>query len=368
MNVLPLFEVFPKLRSSLPYIELCDLPTPIQPLKSFGRRVNHERIFIKRDDLSGNLFGGNKVRTLEFLLKIASSNKENIVLGLPGTSMALATNIYAHKLDIPIKTILFNQKATSEAQKNLLYFQYLRADLVSTPLITDKSGTLNFKSILQDYPDAIIIDPNSPTGMCGHINAAIELKKQVDEGNLPEPDYLYLPMGLMGTATGLIIGLKAVGLDTQVVCCYIQPVDDSGLQAIKERICTLFTQATDYLQQLDHSFPKLELASPDIEIRSPPIKTTSSHREKPLAWIQEFFDLEGIKLDATWTGQAIASLVDDIEHGYLEDQVVLYWHTFNSRPYPKGITDIDYHHLPAEFWHYFEAEELAVINKPVIQE
>jgi D-cysteine desulfhydrase len=96
--MLPFFEQYPLLQSRLPYLRLCDLPTPIRKLEQFERTIHHPEIYIKRDDLSGKLFGGNKVRTLEFLLASANNQYENIVIGLPGTSMALAANIYCHEL------------------------------------------------------------------------------------------------------------------------------------------------------------------------------------------------------------------------------------------------------------------------------
>ena len=69
-------------------------------------------------------------------------------------------------------------------------------------------------------------------------------------------------------------------------------------------------------------------------------------------------------LDTTWTAQAIVSLIYDIELGLLDNNVVLYWHTFNSRPAPKSISEIGYHQLPEEFWDYFEAAQLAIIIEP----
>ena len=367
---LPLFENYPDLQSGIPYIKLCDLPSPIRQLKNFGRFVNHDRIFIKRDDLSGKLFGGNKVRTLEFLLATAYDQVDNVVVGLPGTSMALATNIYAHQLNIPIKTVLVQQKATVEAQQNLLYFQYLGADLMSvalSDLIEVGSSHPNLDRLLWIFPGARILDSNSPVGMCGYINAAFELKNQIDDGLLPEPDYLYVPMGLMGTSAGLMLGLKAAGLKTLVVCCYIKSEGEFADQDIKYGIDTLFTRVNEFLCQHDVSFPKQKLDSQGIEIRSPSADTTPSHLEESLAWIPRFYDLERIKLDATWTCQTIISMIHDIESGFLEDQVVLYWHTFNSRPYPKAVTEIDYHQLPEEFWHYFEVGQLASVNEPINQ-
>ena len=57
----------------------------------------------------------------------------------------------------------------------------------------------------------------SSVGAIGYVNAAFELKDQIDAGEMPEPDLLYVAMGTMGTAAGLMLGLKATGLKTRLV-------------------------------------------------------------------------------------------------------------------------------------------------------
>ena len=41
------------------------LPTPLQELKNLSEALGGPRIFVKRDDLTGLGFGGNKVRKLD---------------------------------------------------------------------------------------------------------------------------------------------------------------------------------------------------------------------------------------------------------------------------------------------------------------
>ena len=45
-----------------------DRPTPLHKLQRLGLEAGHEELYIKRDDLSGIGLGGNKTRSLEFLL------------------------------------------------------------------------------------------------------------------------------------------------------------------------------------------------------------------------------------------------------------------------------------------------------------
>src|SRR5689334_19113878 len=59
----------------LPRVKLAHLPTPFEEAPRFAARVGDVRVFVKRDDCTGLLFGGNKVRHAEFLL--ADAVQEN---------------------------------------------------------------------------------------------------------------------------------------------------------------------------------------------------------------------------------------------------------------------------------------------------
>src|SRR3989442_15826595 len=55
---------------AIPYpasIRLASVPTPLEPL-NFSQIPTGSRIYLKRDDLTGTVLSGNKVRKLEFLL------------------------------------------------------------------------------------------------------------------------------------------------------------------------------------------------------------------------------------------------------------------------------------------------------------
>ena len=54
--------------ASLPRFSLAQLPTPIHRLENFVRHAGDIDLWIKRDDLTGLVGGGNKTRKLEFLI------------------------------------------------------------------------------------------------------------------------------------------------------------------------------------------------------------------------------------------------------------------------------------------------------------
>jgi 1-aminocyclopropane-1-carboxylate deaminase/D-cysteine desulfhydrase-like pyridoxal-dependent ACC family enzyme len=64
-------------------------------------------------------------------------------------------------------------------------------------------------------------------------------------------------------------------------------------------------------------------------------------------------ELEGFKLDTTYSGKALACLVADARSGRLAGHIPIFWQTWNSRPYPVGLDQVDVTRLPAEFHKFF---------------
>ena len=76
--------------NSLPRIRLAHLPTPLQELPNLTRALKGPRIFVKRDDLTGLAFGGNKTRKLEYLMGEAVQQKADCIVTHAGFPFELA--------------------------------------------------------------------------------------------------------------------------------------------------------------------------------------------------------------------------------------------------------------------------------------
>jgi len=63
-----------------PRAALAQLPTPIHELKNFGKQLDGQELWIKRDDLTGLEGGGNKTRKLEFLVGDAIANGADMLV------------------------------------------------------------------------------------------------------------------------------------------------------------------------------------------------------------------------------------------------------------------------------------------------
>jgi len=117
-----------------PRVRLALIPTPLQEAPNLTRALDGPRILIKRDDLTGVAFGGNKLRNLEFrLARTMAENPDTVVVGLDLQSNSARQTIGAcNKLGLKTILVLEGQKP-DVVQGNLLVDYLLGAEVVFAP-------------------------------------------------------------------------------------------------------------------------------------------------------------------------------------------------------------------------------------------
>jgi len=362
--MIPLFEHYPLLSRKLPYVSLGKFPTPAQKLDQLGRRIGMDNLFIKRDDLSGAVYGGNKIRKLEFILgeALRAGAKEVLTFGSAGSNHALATAIYAKQLGLKSISMLVPQPNAHYVRSNLLMSYYVGAELhlySKIPFVTSLTAPAVLYQLLRhrltkgQFPRVIPMGGSSPLGAVGYVNAALELKEQIMRGKIPEPDYIYVASGSMGTTAGLMLGLRAMNSKTRVVSVR---VNSESFVNVKEMV-KLIIRTNSLLSSLDPSFPRLEFFECDIDIRHGFFgKQYALFTEEGMEAAAFMKRYSGIKLEGTYTGKAFAAIIDDGKKSSLRDKVLLFWNTYNSLDFSGAIESVDYHQLPRCFHRYFEEE------------
>jgi len=367
IETLPLFEQYHLLGERLPYISLGEFPTPVQKLERLGTELGISQLYIKRDDLSGKRYGGNKPRKLEFILgnAVRSGAREVMTFGGAGSNHALATAIYAQHLGLKSISMLMPQPNARYVRDNLLISHYYGAELHSCgaelgsvrnmPLVCLATMYQLIRRRLKSgcFPHLIPPGGSSPLGSTGFVNAAFELRKQITNGEMPEPEYIYVACGTMGTAAGLLLGLRAARLDSRVVSVRVTSekfVNTRGM--IK-----LINRTNSLIHSLDVSFPIFEFSATDVDIRHDYFrKRYALFTKEAMEAVSLMKECEGIKLDGTYTGKTLAALIDDVKNGSLQGKSVLFWNTLNSRCLPESISSLDYRDLPRSFHRYFQKE------------
>lgn len=361
-----LFRKFPQLETKIPYISLGDLPTPVIKLNSFSCQLGYPSdVYMKRDDLTGKkenqtrLYGGNKVRKLEWLLADALNNNARTIVtyGCAGSNHALATAVYCNELGLNSILLLRPQPNSDTVRQNLLLDGLCNADL---RYFADRSTRdAACKEIISQDPCAYFIPTggSNPLGTLGFVNAVCELCEQIERGELAEPDVIYVPLGSCGTTVGLILGIMINNLKTKVVAVAVEPEDYEP--AIKE----LFINANTLLHTYDNSIPLFDFPEEKLVIN-----TKHSSIEYGL-WtqsdafaVQQFKKLENIQLDGTYSTKPISAFIQDVADGVITNQVVLIWNTYCGLDFSTTINNYVYTLLPQPFHRYFETD-VQILNQ-----
>jgi 1-aminocyclopropane-1-carboxylate deaminase/D-cysteine desulfhydrase-like pyridoxal-dependent ACC family enzyme len=369
-----IFKYFPCLQETLPHITLGDFPTPILKADKFSVflrdafGIDVKNIYIKQDNLSGrknidgtHIFGGNKVRKLEFILADALLCQAETILtvGDAGSNHALTTAVYSKLIGLDCIIMLAPQLNTSYLQRNLLM------DLYYSPTIkayfSEAQRTVDEVKISRDFilagkqsPYYIPMGGSNEVGTVGFVNAAFELKEQINQNIIPEPDYIYVTLGSAGTAAGLILGCKAAGLKTKIVAVRI-----SGTPEIKTSVLQkLIISTNKYLHMLDANFPTFEIKENDYIINQDFAgkKYAEATKEGALA-IRLLRAFEKIQLDGTYTGKTFAALLFDlIKKPELKDKKILFWNTYCCGKFSEITSEMDYKKLPDLLQGYFKVQ------------
>lgn len=359
-DLLPLFKKFPVLKEKLPYVALGIFPTPVMQLTKLGEEIGIDRLYLKQDGESGEIYGGNKIRKLEFILGDALEKRTKSVLtfGYAGSNHALATSIYAGKLGLKSTSILLKQPNARYVRRNLLMGHAHGAQLCHYKSEYPAFAAVLLKilkNVLKHGRLPYIVPPggSSPLGIMGYVNAAFELKEQVEKGILPEPELIFVALGTMGTAVGLLLGLKAAGLSTKVVS--VRVTDEK--YANKQKFMTLFNKTVTLISAVAPSFPQVKIAASDVDIRHNFFGGQYARFSREgMAAVNLLKKTEDISLEGTYTGKTMAALMDQMKSGASKDSVVLFWNTYNTRDFSGSIDKIHYRQLPKSFHHYFEED------------
>lgn len=198
-------------------------------------------------------------------------------------------------------------------------------------------------------------------GCLGYVNAAFELKKQIDEGLLQVPDYLFIPAGTMGTAAGIFLGLKLVELPTKVI----------GVRVAEKWMCNAKKFASkvngisSYLSGMDTTIPQVTVSAEEIILLDECFgEKYAEFTEEGIKAVQLMESLEGIVLEGTYTGKTLAGAIDYVKKNRLEEKTMLFWNTYDSVDLSHLAESVDYKDLPRSLHKYFElsCQKLDLVN------
>lgn len=360
-----LFTLFPTLRTTLSYLHVADLPTPIHECTQLNRQWDL-RLFVKQDGLSApvdeqgrRLFGGNKVRKLQYLLAdaLAKHCSTVVTFGAAGSNHALQTAIFAQRVGLKCITMLVPQPNSPVVRQNLLLQKAFDAQIRYSPdrplhALATAATFLQRKQEDGTFPYFIPVGGSCARGSIGFVQAVLELQEQVQQGAMPLPDHLYVTLGSAGTAAGLLVGLKLTGMRTKLHFVLDEPEAVSG--TMEQKLLKLAAETVDLLRSLDPAFPALVISQNDYLINSSACGVGYGLATQECeAAMQLMHEQEGITLDPTYTGKCFAALCADAQAKRISG-TVLFWNTFCGEDMSSFTNTVDYRSLPKALHQYFE--------------
>jgi len=348
-----LAKAYPRLAERLPKTKLADLPTPVVE-ETLRTAKGERRITIKRDDVTGKLYGGNKVRKLEYLLRRASDrNAQRIAtFGTVASNHALATSLYAKSLGFECTCLLSHQVQTTIVPRVLNMHLENGTELVRWGGdYANRIRTLR-THLWNRRVSVIPAGGSSWLGTMGFVNAGLELADQIASGELGVPDRLYVANGTMATAVGLALGLALANLPTEVQA--VRVTEDFVANPVAMR--RLMVKTALLMNRLDSSIPSSLADRARYRFRDGFLgdgyARTNVATNRAVSVAQD--DL-GLVLETTYTGKALAAMLHDLDQAAHSRESMLFWNTYNSRPLPAGKERPgDVSRLPEEFLRYFD--------------
>ncbi len=317
-------------------------PTPVERvLVGSGAGSGANALWIKRDDVTHADYGGNKVRKLEHVLQEAAQkgHRKLLTVGAAGSHHVLATALFGQRAGFEVHAVLVPQPKTPAGPTNLraALAQGLRPHVASNWV----TAGAKLAALRDDATTFVAVGGSDIPGTRGYVDAAHELARQVEAGELPEPSRIFVTLGSGGTAVGLALGLAQTKLKTRVVgVCIADPA------AVIRKYARWLLGRVAALIAPDARGRVAKAALERLTFSREFLGKGYGHATDAGAAATRAARSVGITLDPTYTAKCFAAVLSALEgteptastpvSGVSGDsgdgEPLLYWHTLSSAP------------------------------------
>lgn len=302
--------------AGFPRARLVTSVTPIEPLSRLSKHLGID-LWIKRDDLTGLGFGGNKVRQLEYYIGAALAEQADVVLITGAVQSnyvrAAAAAAAKHGLDaiLQLEERVPGMGADYYRSGNvflegLLGVEHMHFGEGENEIGADAALHVRADQLRAEGRRPYVIPlglDNRPLGALGYVNAAAEILQQ-DAGF----DAVVVASGSGATHGGLLAGLRAYGSDLPVHgICVRRDVrqQTKRMQVLMGKIATLLQQ--------DHPVAEADIMVWDGAL-APGYGQVGPQTVEAMRLMARY---EGVFLDPVYTGKSFAGLLGLLEEGAL---------------------------------------------------
>ena len=315
------------LLSAFPRAKLLSQPTPLERLDRLSEELELD-LWIKRDDLTGLSFGGNKTRQLEFYIGAARAARADTILITGAVQSNFARTAAAAASKYGMQAVLQREERVPGmdplyySSGNVFLSDILGAETMSYPEGEDEAGAdaaLAARAAelraAGRTPYVIPLGPgHPPLGALGYVQGGAELAAQI--GCF---DAAVVPSGSGVTHGGFLTGVRLAGITAPVFGICVRR-DARQQKARLERV----TAELARLMGIPRPFAGGEILTWDGALAPGYGRADPATR----AALQRMAAVEGILLDPVYSAKTFAGLLGLLEEGAIsKGQKVLLLHT-----------------------------------------
>jgi 1-aminocyclopropane-1-carboxylate deaminase/D-cysteine desulfhydrase-like pyridoxal-dependent ACC family enzyme len=311
----------------LPRVRIAHLPTPLEGAPRLREALGPDapRILVKREDLTGLAFGGNKVRHLEFRMgDIRAKGADTlIVTNVAQSNHARLHTAVAAKFGLTNYIIKIPSHKDAPVSGNLLLDHLLGAHIIDAPSADPEVVAAELARLVADleaHGHVVYSVPNDKfskiAGACAYLVATVELLEQLEALGM-SADHIFLASGT--SSAGLALAGKLLGARYRV-----HAVSVGGDRAhIQEYVLAAANGAAERI-----GLPA-RLEVDDFTVHDEYVgERYGIPTDAGLAGMRLAARSEGLVLDPVYTAKSFSALVDQIHQGAIgRDETVVFIHT-----------------------------------------
>ena len=321
--------------SRVPRFRLAHAETPLHELPGISSRVGR-RVFVKRDDLTGLAFGGNKVRQAEYFVGQARAEGADTILA--GGSFAQSNHarvLAAAARAAGMHAVILvrpgggpnGETETGNALVTRLLASELRVvDGLADAPADDRRAEVAFRrAVFEEEAERLraagrkpyaVLGSSTPLGALGYVSASLELHRQAARLGVSFSTVFLTSLG--ATHAGLELGARLVGDPHDIVGVGYQPATQEAAEA------TVRDLAGAAAELLGETPPALRVRS-DVEEAGSAYGATTPQAQEALVVAAR---ADALLLDPSYTAKGFASMLKHLERGDISgDEPVLFLHT-----------------------------------------
>ncbi|HXS07595.1 MAG TPA: D-cysteine desulfhydrase family protein [Rhizomicrobium sp.] len=313
------------LLARFPRLGLAQLPTPLEPLPRLSAHLGGPAIWVKRDDMTGLGFGGNKLRKLDYVLHEAGGADTLVSGGVVQSNSQRQVAAVAAKLGLQCHLVVYRGRVADPSPAygrsgNALLNQLFGAHLHETPWTGDRNAAIeNLADKLRARGRRVFAVPygvSNALGAVGYMSAIAEIAVQ-SRARAMEPAAILHASGSGGTQAGLVLGATLALPNTRIIGIDV----DGEPEPVRRRVAACLKDAAA-LAELPYADDRIEIA---------PRSSGSRYGVLDIATLEAMrlaASLEGLVLDPVYSAKAMAGLIDLVRAGrWRADEQIVFLHS-----------------------------------------